>query len=185
MATQVASQAAPVYRLSVQDVLAMVVAGILDEDKRLELVDGVLVEMSWTGPRHAGVVEWLITHIAPALGGALRLRVQDTFLISEHGFVVPDLMVIEPIGRDRLPDRALLIVEVANTSHRRDAEKAATYARAEVPDYWIVDVVRNELLVHRAPAGDAYADVTRFVAGDVVSPLVDVAPVDVAALLAP
>jgi Uma2 family endonuclease len=185
MATQVVSQAAPVHRLSVQDVFAMVAAGILDEDDRLELVDGVLVEMSGTGPRHSGVVEWLTEHLVVAARGRIRVRVQDTFLISEYGFVVPDLMVIEPIGRDRLPDRALLIVEVAYTSHRRDAEKAATYARAEVPDYWIVDVVRNELLVHRAPAGDAYADVRRFVAGDVVSPIVDVAPVDVAALLAP
>jgi hypothetical protein len=45
-------------------------------------------------------------------------------------------------------------------------------------------VVRNELLVHRAPYGDAYADVKRFVAGDVVSPLADVVPDDIVSRLA-
>jgi Uma2 family endonuclease len=150
MATQVASPAAALYRFSVEDVLAMVAAGILDGHARVELIDGVLVEMSPIGPQHGGALEWLMAHFVPATGDGLRVRVQDTLLTPGGGFFQPDLFVIEPIGRDRLPDRALLVVEIAYTSHSHDRWKAGTYATAGVPDYWIVDVVRDEVLVQRA-----------------------------------
>lgn len=61
---------------------------------------------------------------------------------------------------------------------------AAAYAAAGVPEYWIVDVDRDELVVHRLPDADAYETVERFASGDVVGPLVGVPPVEVAALLA-
>ncbi|MEA2220742.1 MAG: hypothetical protein QOJ35_3368 [Solirubrobacteraceae bacterium] len=163
----------------------MVRAGIIDDELRLELVDGVLIEMTPPGPRHSGVVAWLNERLVIGAQGRFGVRVQDAFLTGEYGFRSPDLMVIEPIGRDRLPDAALLIVEVAHTSHARDLAKASVYAAAGVREYWIVDVARNEVLVHREPRAAAYASVERLVSGDHITPLLDVPPVDVAALLAP
>jgi Uma2 family endonuclease len=163
----------------------MVAAGILHEDDRVELIDGVLVEMSPTGPRHSGVVEWLMSHLVKASGDAFRVRVQDTFVTPGGGFLQPDLFVLEPIPRTRMADRALLVVEVAYTSRLHDLWKTATYAAAKVPEYWIVDVDRNEVLVHREPGAEGYARLERFVAGDTITPLIDVPPVDVSALLAP
>ena len=93
-------------------------------------------------------------------------------------------MVLEQIGRDRLPETALLIVEIASSSRARDVEKAAVYAEAGIPDYWIVDADRDEVLVHRDPRDGAYASVQRFAPGEQLTPLIDLPPVDVAALLA-
>jgi Uma2 family endonuclease len=183
VATQVASPVASPYRFSVEDVLAMVDAGILDGRARVELVDGVLVEMSPTGSRHEEVVEWLTAHFVPAAGEALRVRVQSTLLTPGGGFFEPDVLVIEPLPRGRLPDRAVLVVEVAQTSLRHDHWKAATYAAAAVPEYWIVDVNRDEVLVHREPHEGAYASIERFAPGSAITPLIDVPAVDVAALL--
>lgn len=162
----------------------MVEAGILDERDRVELVDGVLVEMSPPGPRHASVVEWLNSHFVKGSDDDFRLRVHDTFLTAGDGFVQPDVMVIEPIARDRLPDTALLVIEVAYSSRARDLEKAAGYAVAGVQEYWIVDLDREEVVVHRSPRDSAYTSVERFGPGDVLTPLVQAPPVDVAALLA-
>jgi Uma2 family endonuclease len=185
VATPVASQVVSVHRFSVEDVMAMVEAGILDDDDvRMELVDGVLVEMSPPGPLHSGVVAWLNKQLVIAAGDRFSVRVQDVFLTGEYGFRSPDLSVIEPIGRDRLPDTAVLVVEVAYSSRARDLGKASDYAAAGVCEYWIVDVDRNEVLVHREPGDMSYASVERFVAGDAISPLVDIPPIDVAALLA-
>jgi Uma2 family endonuclease len=184
VATPVASQVVSVHRFSVEDVMAMVEAGILDDDVRMELVDGVLVEMIHPGPRHSGVVAWLNKQLVIAAGDRFSVRVQDVFLTGEYGFRSPDLSVIEPIGRDRLPDTAVLVVEVAYSSRARDLGKASDYAAAGVREYWIVDVDRNEVLVHREPGDMSYASVERFVAGDAISPLVDLPPIDVAALLA-
>jgi Uma2 family endonuclease len=179
----VASQIATPHRFSVEDVLAMSEAGILDHDLRYELVDGVLVEMSPAGPRHSGVVAWLTEQFVIGTQGKFCVRVQDTLLTGAYGFRSPDLMVIERIGRDRLPETALLVVEVAHTSRARDLGKAAVYAGAGVAEYWIVDVDRDEVLVHREPGGASYASVARFAPRDVIEPLLDVPPVDVAALL--
>jgi Uma2 family endonuclease len=184
VATSVASPVGSPYRFSVEDVLAMVAAGILDGNARVELIDGVLVEMSPIGSRHADVVEWLTAHFVPPAAGRFRVRVQDTLLTPGGGFFEPDLFVIEPGPRGRLPDTALLVVEVAHTSLRHDRWKAATYAAAGVPDYWIVNVDRDEVLVHRDPGESTCARVERFIPGDTISPLIDVPPVDVAALLA-
>lgn len=180
-----ATPAAHVHRFSIEDVQAMYDAGILGAQTRVELVDGVLVEMSAPDPRHAGVLEWLTAQLVPAARGRFGVRVQDTFLTSDGGYLLPDLMVIEPIARDRLPQTAVLIVEIVRSSEGRDAGKAAAYAAAGVADYWIVDLDRDEVLVRRDPGGGAYATVERFVAGDVVVALVDgLARIDVGALLA-
>ena len=162
----------------------MVAAGILDGDTRTELVDGVLIDMNPGGPRHSGIVAWLTRQLVIAAGDRFGVRVQDGLLMPDGGYLSPDLMVTEPLGRDRLPDSALLIIEVASTSRLRDVQKAAAYAAAGVGEYWIVDVDRDEVLVHREPGDAGYAEVKRFTAGDHITPLVDLPPVDVAALLA-
>ena len=159
-------------------------AGLLDDDLRYELVDGVLIEMSHAGPRHARVVEWLTRHFV--VGGVERfgVRIQDYLLTTDGGFRSPDLMVLEQIGADRLPDTALIVIEVASTSRSRDVEKPSAYAAGGVSEYWIVDVDRDEVIVHREPSATRYASVTRFAPGDTITPLVDLPPIDIAALLA-
>ncbi|CAN5202048.1 hypothetical protein BH20ACT16_BH20ACT16_07780 [soil metagenome] len=62
-----ASQPVSIHRFTVEDYGAMSRAGILDDDVRMELVDGVLVEMSQSSPRHASVVEWLNAHFVLAV----------------------------------------------------------------------------------------------------------------------
>ena len=184
MATQVVEQTFEVHRLSVEDVMALFDAGRLDDDLRYELVDGVLIAMGHAGPRHAGVVEWLTRQLVIAAGEQFGVRVQCYLLTEDAGFRSPDLIVIDPVGRDRLPDTALIVIEVAGTSRARDVRKAAIYAAGGVAEYWIVDVDRDEVLVHRDPRDGGYASVERFKPGDVLKPLIDIAPVDVTALLA-
>jgi len=173
----------PVRRLSVDDVFRMVEAGVLDEDDRVELVEGVLVEMVPIGPQHDGAVAWLTRHFAAAPGDAWEVRVQSTLLVS-GGYLLPDLMLVEPPPRTEQPTSALLVVETAQTSQVRDREKARDYAAAGVPDYWIVDLEARAVEVHRRPLAGGYEEVTTFADGQSVSPLASDAPtVDVSALL--
>jgi Uma2 family endonuclease len=174
---------APVHRLSVEDVLTMVRAGVLDEDDRVELVEGVLVEMSPIGPSHSETVRLLNQHFAKASDG-FWVRVQDMFLTADGGYLLPDLAIIEPLPDPRAeqPRTALLIVEVADTSGARDREKAADYAAAGVGEYWIVDLDLDTVLVHRRPAGGTYAEVSECHGGELTPP-VAAPPLGVAALL--
>ena len=59
---------------------------------------------------------------------------------------------------------------MGNTSLRMDlGPKARIYATAGIPEYWVLDVKRREVVVHREPSGSRYEDVRRVGAGDVVS----------------
>lgn len=175
-------QTVPVRRLSFEDVMAMVEAGILDECDHVELEGGVLVEMEPSGGSHGSRVTWLNMHFARTLDEGFVVRVQDTFLIPDGGFYEPDLVVCPPTGEE-LPRTADLVVEVAVSSHRRDREKAPVYAAAGVTEYWIVDVVRGEVVVHREPDETGYRSVLAHGSGERIAPLVPAGVVDVAALL--
>ncbi len=81
-----------------------------------------------------------------------------------------DLAVVPAGTPDRHPDTCLLVIEVAQTSFRIDATvKAALYAEAAIPVYWIVDVARGLVLVHTEPAAGGYQRTTEHRAGDVLT----------------
>lgn len=173
----------PVHRLTVEDVYKMVETGVLDEDDRIELVEGVLVDMVPIGAEHEGAVQWLIDHFAGVTGRAWKVRVQSMLLVA-GGYLLPDILVIDPLSRGTLPKTAHLVIEVAQTSQARDAEKARDYAAAGVSEYWIVDLLGRSVLVHRSPLAGTYREVTTFSDGASIKPLLADAPeVDVTALL--
>jgi Uma2 family endonuclease len=173
----------PFHRLSVEDVFRMVEAGVLREEDRVELIDGVLVDMTPPSPSHSAIVAWLNRHFAPAVAER-EVRVQDLLLV-EGGFVMPDLMVIDPIPRDRHPSTAALVVEVGVTTQRHDAWEAGRYAAAGVDEYWLVVVPERTTMVHRAPGARGYAEVTSYSDGDRIPTPVGAPPVEVGALLGP
>jgi Uma2 family endonuclease len=174
--------AAAVHRLTVQDVHRMVQAGVLDEDDRIELVEGVLVDMVPIGAEHEGATDWLTNHFARVQSRAWNVRVQSTLLIA-GGYLLPDVALVTH-ERGEQPTTAHLVIEVAQTSQARDLAKARDYAAADVPEYWIVDLLARSVIVHRHPLAGAYQDVTTFADGAAIKPLLADAPtVDVTALL--
>jgi Uma2 family endonuclease len=137
--------------------------GMFDEDERIQLLDGELVVMSPQKPPHAGIVEALNERLMPSLVGRARVRVQLPLAAGEHSEPEPDVAIVpadEP--RDRHPQRALLVIEVADTSLALDlVRKARIYAAAGVPEYWVIDVARDVVHVHTQPGADGYATVTK------------------------
>ncbi len=140
----------------------MVRAGILDEDDRVELLDGVLVEMSPQGTPHAYAIRRLTALAFPiAAAAGLELSIQAPLDVgSPISLPEPDLAVVPVTARDRHPSGAVLVVEMGATSLSIDlVRKARIYATGGVPEYWVLDVQRRLLVVHREPREGAYADV--------------------------
>lgn len=174
---------APVHRLSVEDVYRMVEAGVLDEDDRVELVEGVLVDMAPIGAEHDGAVAWLTGHFARVGSETWKVRVQSALLIA-GGYLLPDLMLVAPLPRSAQPTTAQLVIEVAQSSQARDGDKARDYAAADVSEYWIVDLLGRSVVVHRHPLAGAYQQIATIADGSSIKPLLADAPaVDVSALL--
>jgi Uma2 family endonuclease len=140
-------------------------------DERIELLGGVIVEMSPQDPRHAFAIERLTAVLGPLVVGRARLRVQLPFAASSDSLPEPDVALV-PVGdySDAHPDRALLVIEVANTSLRKDRLlKGEIYARAGVPEYWIVNLVDRRIEVYTGPSEGAYAKVSSASPGDALS----------------
>ncbi len=151
-------------RWTYEDWERMVAGGIVDEDERLELVDGELVCMTPVGDRHMYAVDLVAEYLWSEMRGHAIVRVQSPLKFSTGEAPVPDLALLR-MHEDRYRSRpagpwdALLVVEVADSSLARDLAKAGQYARAAIPEYWIVDLNRAAVLVHQAPVGGEYRDV--------------------------
>ncbi len=162
----------PVHPLTVDDLEAMVSAGILGEDDRVELLDGVLVEMSPQGSPHAGAIRRLTMLLAPVAAAAgLEVSPQCPLdVASAISQPEPDLAVVPTGGWDAHAARALLVVEVSVTSRAVDlGRKVAIYAAAGIPEYWVLDLADRRLVVHREPVADRYQDVAAMTDADVVT----------------
>jgi Uma2 family endonuclease len=132
------------------------------EGERVELLEGVIVEMSPQDPRHAGAVQRLTRVLGRALAGRADVRVQLPLAVAEHSLPEPDVALVELEDFDEVhPTKAFLVVEVAEASLRKDRSvKAALYARAGVPEYWVVNLVDRLIEVHGDIVGAAYTAVT-------------------------
>lgn len=129
--------------------------------ERVELLDGLVIHMGPHGPEHDGTLDVLQDLFHAALAGRARLRVQAAFVAGDDGEPEPDLALV-PLGdyRDAHPAQAFLVVEVAHSSLAHDRRKAATYARAGVPEYWIVDLAHQTVEVYRRPVAGRYEQTT-------------------------
>ncbi len=141
-------------------------------DERVELIRGIVVRMAPIGPPHCSVVELLNERLVPALAGRARVRIQLPFVATDGSEPEPDVAVV-PVAsyKAQHPDRALLVVEVAESSLDYDREtKGPLYAASGVPEYWVVDVNGQAIEVYSQPMGDRYARMRRVPLAESVSP---------------
>jgi Uma2 family endonuclease len=150
---------------------AIVASGALD-DVAVELLEGVIVEMSPQGLEHAAAIETLADLLRRALGERARVREEKPFAADDASEPEPDVAVVAPGDPfAALPAYAHLIVEVAETSLRKDrGAKAAAYARAGVPEYWIVNLRDRVVEIHLDPRGDRYSSITIARPGERIAP---------------
>jgi Uma2 family endonuclease len=150
----------------------MVAAGFF-RDERVELIQGVVVEMSPQSAPHSYVIQILSRLLMPRLVGRADVRVQLPFVAGADSVPEPDLAVVA-LGNymNSHPSQALLIIEVADSSLKFDRlEKAELYARVSVPEYWIVNLADRFIERHSEPTSGAYARVTPFRKGEAVAPI--------------
>jgi Uma2 family endonuclease len=153
----------------------------------MELIDGLLVDMSPKSPGHENAIAWLnqllvlsvdLEHFEVRVNAALTTGTSEP---------EPDIVVIErDAPRPYHPGTAALIIEVAASSQTRDLRhKPPIYAGAGVPDYWVVDLDGGRVVVHGSPRDGRY-ERTEIVGagGELVASRLEIPPISVAELLA-
>ena len=136
--------------------------GILGEDEPVELLDGQLVVAEPKGRPHATAVALTADALRRAFGAGWFIYTQDPIALDETSEPEPDVVVVPGSPRDYLhdhPARPALLVEIAESSLVFDRRhKGSAYARAGLPDYWIVNLIDRVLEVHRRPEIDPAAE---------------------------
>jgi Uma2 family endonuclease len=149
-----------VHRFTVEEILRMVELGALPEDTRVELIDGLLIDRERPEPAVVWTVYRLRRLLERVLGDGAVVLEGKPVVVGTSSLPEPHLSVLpaEAVDRTRLPraNECLLVVEVAFGSLARDLAKAASYASAPVPVYWLVDLEAGELRVYEEPGRGGY-----------------------------
>jgi Uma2 family endonuclease len=152
-------------RVTVERYLGLVETGVLSDDDRVELLEGVIVAMTPRNPTHAAVVTRATKALIQTVAERASVRPQCTLVLGRFSAPEPDLAVVPGSDWDYLsahPRSALLVVEVSDTSLQQDRlTKATIYAAAGIPEYWIVNLRGGVVEVLRDPetAAARYRDV--------------------------
>ena len=130
------------------------------ESKDYELLEGRLIcKMSQNSP-HALTVAYMANALRHVYGLDAAVLSQSTLKANPTTAPEPDVLLLSGVlrdwdGRTFTPSDALLVVEVSDTTLRKDrGYKAGLYARLGVPEYWIVDLEARRVEVRRGPLED-------------------------------
>lgn len=140
---------------SVDEFHLMAEAGIFQEDDRLELLEGDIIAMSPVGVRHMACVKRLNDLFARQLQGKATISVQDPVRLNDESELIPDIALLayrDDYYAQKTPsaDDVVLLIEVSDTTLTFDRKvKRPLYAKANIPEYWIINLIDNELEVYR------------------------------------
>jgi Uma2 family endonuclease len=156
-----AAEGLPRRRFTVAEVEAMVAAGVMEEDERVELIGGELVPMSPKGNHHEVVKIALVDRWIRARPENCTVAQETMFRLSEDTYLEPDIVICPRGGGiTRLTGpTVMLVVEIADSSLRYDlGRKAALYASFGIRELWVIDAVRLTTRVFREAAATGYCD---------------------------
>lgn len=127
------------------------------DTRRMELIEGEIVLMMPPGPMHSSSNSRANRLMTQKAGDDLLVRCQEPIRINSHNEPQPDIAVVKP-RKDAYalshpdPDAVLLVIEVSDSSLEFDLNvKRLTYAKAEIAEYWVLDVNARELHVFLHP----------------------------------
>lgn len=159
-------------KITVDEYHRMAETGILRDDERVELLDGVIVEMSPIGPPHDGLHMQIDYYLKEAFRGAAMVSGHSSQPLGQFNEPQPDLKVVVPSAkayftRHPMPEEIFAVVEIADTSLKTGTEyKRDLYARFEIHDYLVADVNHRRLLHYSSPADGRYPEPAGLSYGD-------------------
>src|SRR5882762_4857856 len=165
------------HRISVDEYYRMAELGILQPDARVELIEGVIIDMAPIGTGHSGTVTQLGQLLSKAAGELACVLTQQVVRLSDISEPQPDLALVMPRPdfykkMHPGPRDTFLIIEVSETSLRYDVQiKAPLYALHGVPEFWVVDLKGREIRFFRSPKAAKYSDITSTAEPGIVSPI--------------
>ncbi|HAS46622.1 MAG TPA: hypothetical protein DCS93_39430 [Microscillaceae bacterium] len=152
--------------INVAEYHLMAKVGILEE-KGLELIEGEIIKKHRTSSRHAGCNTYLNhilndSRLQQQLQEEVILSIKNPVILDEFSELEPDVALLkyrsDYYGKAHpTPQDVLLVIEVADSTLDIDRKiKAPLYAKAGIPEYWIVNIEAQQIEVYDAPQSGSY-----------------------------
>lgn len=148
--------------------------GVFEQDARVELIRGEIVDMPPSGPEHESIVARLDRILNRLAGDAALVWPQGNAirLPGTSSRPQPDITILrwrDDFYKDKrpVPDDVILLIEVAETSLKYDrGSKRALYAEAGITEYWVVNVTGGTVEVYTDPGEGEYKLVSKVRRGE-------------------
>jgi Uma2 family endonuclease len=150
------------FRFTVEQYYRAAEIGALGENPRTELIEGEIIEMPPSSPEHSGHVASLNAELIRRLPRRYDVRCQLGVRMSDITEPEPDIAVVKArtdkyTKAHPAPADTLLLLEVSKTTLAYDLErKAGVYAKAGIPEYWVLDLKARRLHVFTGPTADGW-----------------------------
>ena len=161
-------------RFNVTEYYQMAKAGVLKPDDRVELLEGEIIKMSPIGSPHAACVARSSDALRRITKRATIIWVQNPVRLNDFSEPVPDIALLKPrkdfyAARHPTPADVLLIIEVADTTLLKDRNvKVPLYARAGIPETWLVNLPKQLIEVYSELLKGKYRKCRKFKRGETV-----------------
>ncbi|MBI4910492.1 MAG: Uma2 family endonuclease [Acidobacteria bacterium] len=151
--------------------------GLVDPEG-YELIQGVLVAKMSKNQPHNRVLShinlWLVRIFGERVAVEPGIDVSPEDTPTSHP--EPDMVVlthpIDEIPGAIRPSDISMIAEVSDASLTFDLDdKARLYARAAIPEYWVLDVRNQRIIVHRNPGSGVYQSITAYSGDETIATL--------------
>lgn len=159
------------HRLTVEDYYKIGEAGVFKEKDRVELIEGEIIDMVPIGSKHAYALNKLnriITKLAPE---EILVRIQDPLRLDQYNEPEPDLALVSNKNYSTHhpgPSDTLLVIEIADSSLAYDMDiKTPLYARHNIPEVWIINLIDHKLHVFRKPLDGKYQQAKEIESGNI------------------
>ena len=178
------------YHWSVQEFHQLADKGIFNEDDRIELIAGELIEMAPIGSDHGGHVKQLNRLFNQRLTDNILISVQDPIVLNGDSEPQPDLALLrwrDDFYKSANPSAAdvLLLIEVSDSTIDFDrTTKVPLYAAHNIPEIWLINLPKRRVEIYRKPMDGEYSEITHHYDGQITATLIPEAVIDLTELFA-
>ena len=152
------------FLINVDQYYKMAEAGIIQPSDRVELIHGEILTMSPINSPHVGIVNRLTKLFVRNLDDNATISIQNPIRINQRTEPEPDFVIAkfrkDEYGSKKItPKDTYLVVEVASSSLEYDRRvKIPLYAKAGIPEYWIINVDKKQIEQYTKPKGGEYLE---------------------------
>ncbi len=136
--------------------------GILKDTDKVELINGEIITMSPINSPHAATVTGLTILLIEKLRKSVTVISQNPIRLDNFSEPEPDITIAKYrrnnyFDNHPTPEDVLVVVEVSDSTLEKDRTiKVPLYATANIPEYWIINLVDKQIEIYRQPKKGAY-----------------------------